>query len=771
MQSDPSSPVSTEVDRRRLPTKLRAYTLLNRLRAPAAILLALIAVYWKILLTSQYSFLDHPDGGNQILPWLNVQVYAIRHLSWMFWDPYTIGGQSLIGQVQPGVVSPFTFLLALFPLSPMGHVQIYSVHVWFVLIHFAGALFAYALFRDLHCPRSAAALGAIFYATAGFVGNIGWPQLLAPAIWAPLVFLFLLRSLRGRRPVANAALAGVALGASWLCGHHVPSLFLTLAVFGTAFTYVAVRPGFRVELLRRIGVLSITLVLISAAQILPAVEYGMLSLRWAPREHAWDSRISVAEHELSGLQPLDILHLILPASGTALADPFSGVVALSLIALAVWCAFRRAEVRLFCVLGICALLYSLPRHAVLYGFFYALVPMVEKAREPLVALSIFHFCAAALAAAGATVVVRGLSPSRNRVMIRGLLWFAGLTLGLFYLGMFLRPTVNSFIVEGDSRILMIAFVGALAAAAYRASELGFIRRTAAVAMLAGLIVIEQGNEVPWFWAHQDEIERAPSLKPLFETADVADFLNAQPKPLRVEWNHKDLEIDFADWNRIDALDTSGASQPLPVHRLGPWNDSVSHLYGVGYTISRAPDRPNQREIFSGKAGYKVFANPDALPRAWTVHRVMTLPNIDVAVDVVANGRADLRTSAVMTGDAPRVATCSAPDRVQSIDERLASVTVRVQMACEGLLVVGDNWYPGWRAAVDGHGSPIFVVDTAIRGVVVGPGTHEVTMTYRPWRIYIGLLMLAIGLGGAIRLAIRVEPDGVDVLHARAFEPV
>ena len=104
------------------------------------------------------------------------------------------------------------------------------MHVWYVLIHCAAGLFAYWFFVDLGCAAGPAVLGAIFYATGGFCGNTEWPQHLAPAIWAPLVFLFLLRSLRGRAPFKNAAWAGAALGMSWLCGHHAPSLALTYAV-------------------------------------------------------------------------------------------------------------------------------------------------------------------------------------------------------------------------------------------------------------------------------------------------------------------------------------------------------------------------------------------------------------------------------------------------------------------------------------------------------------------------------------------------------------
>ncbi len=751
-----------------LPVRVRRIA--SNVRAPLVILAGLVAVYWKLLLTKQYTFLEDPDGARQVLPWLDVQVHALRHFSWMLWDRYECAGQSLIGQVQPGVLSPFTFLLALFPVSSTGHIQVYWVHAWFVLIHFTAALFAYALFRDLHCPMPAAVLGAIFYGTAGYIGNTGWPQMLAAAIWAPLVFLFLLRTLRGRTPIRNAAFAGASLGASWLSGHHGPSICLTLAVFGTALTYLFMRPGFRMETLRRIGVMVAALALVSAAQVLPAIEYGKRSLRWTLGEHAWGDRIPIPEHEALGMKPVDLLHLFFPGGNGIYADPFVGVVALSLIAIAVWCAFQRREVRLFVVLGVCALLYSMPKNDVLYGFFYALVPMVEKAREPVMAFSIFHLCAAVLTAIGASVVLTGVDAHRGRAVIRVLLWFGGITLGLFYLDMYLRPTVTSYVVDADPRVGVIALLGVLAAAVYRASYLGYLRRTAAVGLLAVLIVIEQGNEAPWNWVHKNDTQRATYLKPLFETQDVADFLRKQPKPLRVEWNDKDIEFGFGDWNRIDAVYATGASVPTSLHRLGPWNDRVAQLYGVRYTISKAATRSAQQEIFSDPAGYKVFANPDALPRAWTVHQVVNAPNDQAAFDRVNSGSLDLRSAVVMRGTSPRVAACDG-DQIQSIDEQEAAVRVRVQMACQGLLVVSDNWYPGWRATVDGRGTAILLADQAIRAVAVGSGTHEVVMTYRPGTIYAGLLLLTLGLGLTLWLGRRSERDGADVLDAATIRSI
>jgi uncharacterized membrane protein YfhO len=72
--------------------------------------------------------------------------------------------------------------------------------------------------------------------------------------------------------------------------------------------------------------------------------------------------------------------------------------------------------------------------------------------------------------------------------------------------------------------------------------------------------------------------------------------------------------------------------------------------------------------------------------------------------------------------------------------------------------VSDNDYPGWHAEVDGKSAPIWNVNTVIRGVVVGPGRHQLAMKYRPFSVYFGLFCTLAGLAVAVFLQRRNE-DG------------
>ncbi|HEY1217602.1 MAG: YfhO family protein [Bryobacteraceae bacterium] len=731
-----------------------------RIWPPLLVVAGVVAVFWKLALTKQYTFLASPDLANQVMPWLGLQVEAIRHWSIVLWTPYEWFGQSLIGQVQPGVTSPFTFLLALAPLHD-GQIQIFYVQLWYVLIHCAAGLFAYWFFADLGCAAGPAVLAAIFYATGGFCGNTEWPQHLAPAIWAPLVFLFLLRSLRGRAPLKNAAWAGAALGMSWLCGHHAPSLALTYAVAGVGVA-AFFRRGVRAQAALRLGVLFGVMGLVAAVQALPAAEYGKLAKRWtATGALTWKDKVEYPEHADSGLGPTDLLHVVMPGGSGLRSDPFTGTVALSLAAIAVWSSFRRREVRMFVLLGVAALLYTMAKFDPLYGIMYTLGPLVEKSRAPIVTLSLFHFAMASLAALGANALISG-GAAHCRAVSKALLWFGGVTFGLFTLVTYLKPTVGSVLVDGDPRPGMIGLVALLAAGLYYAWFRGLLGRRWLFGLIALLIIIEQGNEVGWGWPHFRDTNHMTLVNALYETSDLAVFLRSQPGQKRLEINDKDVHFSFGDWYQIPAGHAMTASMLTATSELGGWwDDRVGRMYGMNYAVSRTPTHGGQQEVFTGKSGIKIWRTPDTFPRAWTVHQTFMVADDSVGGDNVRSPLFDLRKMAVTVKTQPALEQCGQEDRVTGFAENPSQVWVNVEMGCKGMLIVSDNWYPGWRAEVDGQPAEIWKVNTVIRGVVVPAGKHAVAMRYRPFSVYFGFVCTLLGLAAAVALQRRREKDGED----------
>jgi len=183
---------------------------LKRMRMPMLLLLITVLFFWRLTLTSQYTWLEGPDNARELLPWFQVQSEQWHNHGFPLWDPHTWAGQPIPGQVQLGTLNPLNWIMFSAPLSH-GRMRISTFHFFYVFIHYLAALFTYMLCRDLRLSRAASLLGGIAFGMGGFMGTVGFLQREMGALWIPLILLFFFRMLRGERTLANAAVSGALL--------------------------------------------------------------------------------------------------------------------------------------------------------------------------------------------------------------------------------------------------------------------------------------------------------------------------------------------------------------------------------------------------------------------------------------------------------------------------------------------------------------------------------------------------------------------------------
>jgi hypothetical protein len=273
--------------------------------AVALLLVIAMGFYWKLTLSRQFHWFDHPDMAYLEIPRLAFQAREIQQGRFPLWDPHLWAGQPLIGQTQPGPLFPLNLLFALLPLRD-GYPKFHLLNWYWAAIHFLGAFFFYLWARDLRLSRTAAVFAGCAFGFAGFVGSVAWLDVVNGAIWAPLLFLFLFRALRGGPlEASNAALGGLFLGVSWLSGHHECPILLSLAAGGTWLWAVwenwrRVRPASIF-----VGVSALT----AAVQLLPTLEFGRLSSRWVGLDRAleWSEKVPYTVQSLYSLRPKELL--------------------------------------------------------------------------------------------------------------------------------------------------------------------------------------------------------------------------------------------------------------------------------------------------------------------------------------------------------------------------------------------------------------------------------------------------------------------------------
>ena len=698
------------------------------LAGPALLLLITYLFFWKITLTDEYVWFDSPDIAYQVLPWYQLEAGEWREGRIALWDPYVWNGQPLIGQGQPGAAYPLNWLLFSAPLTN-GWMRQQYLNLFFVFIHFMAAWFCYLLCRDLNRSKLASIIAGCSYGFGGIMGSNDWPQMINGAVWAPLVLMFLLRVGRGAEPFANSAFAGASLGMAWLSGHHQVPIFISLAA---AFYWLYLILRLR-KIDWRIASLAIPFALmtfcVGALQTLPGFEYGSLAKRWVSVQEpiGWNEKVPYLVHDMFSSGPISVLGILFPGLSRG-AESYAGIVAFSLALAGFFARRRKIAVRVLAAIAVGGFLFALGGKVVEHGMLYAIVPMLEKARNPSMALVVFHAGLAPLLAFGVdSIAVRHMKPLRW-----GLLGGAAL-LYLLILGFVMA---QKFDLEG--RLLFAPFVALLLAGLMFMWSRGDVAAHVAKAGILALLLLELGNfTTANFLGKYDKSRTVRYTAGHSKNSDIVQFLQKVHQPFRINYDDQELPYNFGDWYGIETSGGYVASITENVQAFGMHDAPNRDLFAVDYDVRKTSNRAGQIEVFSGRSGLKVFKNPSAMPRAWIVHQVRS-------VEVKSMLPPEPRREATILGAAPQLATCQDEPRTEWTSRNASQIALRTESSCRGLLVIADTYYPGWRATVDGVRAKILEVNGAQRGVVIEAGIHKVEMSYRPTSVIAGAILTAFG---------------------------
>ncbi|MGI8745822.1 MAG: hypothetical protein ACR2NN_25250 [Bryobacteraceae bacterium] len=720
----------------------------HRLAFPLLILLIVAGFYWKLTLTKQYTWLGGPDIATQVLPWFEEEARQAQHHMFPLWDSHNWLGAPLLGQAQPGAAYPLNWLLFLIP-ETHGHIRPIALQWYFIAIHYMAALFCYLLCRDLGCSRVASLVGGLIFSLAAYVGTSDWPQMVNGAVWAPLVLLFLLRSLSPSQPalraIANAALSGACLGIAWLSGHHQVPVFITLTAGGVWLYYILRDGHIHWTVLLRAAVMAVFMVLVGALQTIPAQEYGHLAMRWvsAAEPVGWSDPVPYLVHKNFSLTLISLFAIVFPGMNHH-ADPYIGVVALGFALLGIALCWRLHAVKLFAAIAMGGLAYSLGQNSVFQGLLYGLLPLVDKARVPSMAVVVFGLGAAVLAAFGVESFALQSDSIWERRIGNGLLGFALLTFILFLGTLFMQKLSW----DAEDRVLIAPFVALLLAALLYAWRTGNLDRRQAAPLLILLLLLELGNNSGYAFADRSEPKTQVFLNQVRGNGDLAEFLHKQPGPFRVEMATDAISPNWGEYHNFDVVLANGASVATNVFALEWHTWQARFLLGVRYTLGG--DKPpfgDSREMYQGTSGIKVFENPSVFPRAWAVHEIIPVKKLSDGMDILRDHLDDLRHKAFSLKNIPAIPACSAPDDVSIPSYKSEVVTIRANMGCDGMVVISDAFFPGWGARVDGKPAEIYEVDGPLRGVLVPQGSHQLTMRYRPASVYLGAALTLLGIAG------------------------
>jgi hypothetical protein len=719
----------------------------QRLLAPAILLAICVGFYWRLTLSGQYTWLDGNDLAYQVLPWYQFQAGEWSAGRPPLWDPYHWAGQPLIGQAQPGAAYPPNWLLFLLP-PRNGWIRHTHLNWYFVLIHWQAMLFAYLLCRDVKCSRAASMFGGVVFGLGGYMGVIDWPQMLNGAAWAPLVVLFALRIARGERVLASGVFAGTFLGISLLSGHHQAPVFVALIAGGLCLWRFLSAPSRRLRTALATLLLGVFAALCGGLQVLPAIEYGRLSVRWVGVTDpvGWGEKVPYLVHSQFSASIAGVFGLVISGFQTHLGL-FSGVVAVALATVAVMRTWSDVSTRALAAGAALALVFTWGNYTFLHGLLYSLIPWVEKARTPQMAGIAVNVLLAPLAAMG---LERALDASGDwaRRVSRALAIF-GAALLLLTVGLALgagRP------VDSNSSFAVAAVAAMLLAALLAGRAGGHLSARALTTAVFVIALVELSGLTAFSFAAVTDENATKAVAGLARTGGVAEFLRSGELPARVDVSNEDVPQNFGDFVGLESAAGYLASLTRNVHVLQSHDPRMRELLGVRWVVASKPPVEGQAPLFEDPNGLKVYERQGTLPRVWTVHQAGRFASAAEIAGKIRGGEIDPRATAPMLSDPPPLERCEG-DAARLVEWTPGRVVIAASMVCRGMLVLAETWFPGWVAEVDGAPAEIHEVYAALRGVVLNEGSHLVEMRYRPRSVLWGGLMTLAGLVLAIGVSI------------------
>lgn len=657
------------------------------------------------------------------------------------WNPGACSGIPLLATLQVGVFYPANWLSI--GLGAEAGLSL-SMYLHCVL----GGWFACWAFRAGGSEWPSSAFGGVLFVFACVVGETGFPAQAAAIVWLPWLVLCVERI--AREPSLRWWVGLAAGTALQLLAGFPQFVLLSFYLVGAWAVVVVFEQGPVLSAGRRrtLGAMAVAVALgvgLAGVQLGPSLELAGESVRAETLEEAEVHYLGSDVPSLAGL----LRNAVDPAPRRLTFDygpgaGYLGVAAIFLGAAGLVAGRRRRSSWLLVVVAVVSLLLSdgyRGAAADLYRL-YAATPGGALFRTPERFRLLYLFCVIALAVRGFDELARGF-PSlagsgrsvRGRVLV----------------GLALLAIADVVVILGPIKVVWrVGVLLVLVSLVLRRPESESLRRFAAVACL-GFVVLDLGLAV----GHHGFFRRFPTAF-------------AEPPPTRFVsggGNQIDSALvarlgNGAGYGRVELLrfmPKLGAGELAGLRRVTCFEPLVPAQWpalfaalgssgGSGLATIWPDAHPGFYDVASvgriampGRGGVvRIDENPDALPRAYLVERVVQMSQAEIFAQLAA-GELDYRGQVALEVDPGwSIAPGDGEPGEATISSYAAGrVVVDVRSARDAVLVLTDSHYPGWRATVDGEEVGIVRANGLFRAVAVPAGSHRVAFEYAPTSLRVG----------------------------------
>ncbi len=708
-----------------------------------------------------------------------IQMHTIDFLkkgSLPLWNSTVLAGTPLFANFQSAAFSPTNFFYFILP-------KFFAWTAQIIAQPFLAAVFLYLLLRNFGVSKLSSVAGGLFYAFAGFLTIwLQWNGHTLVAAFFPLEILFVKKWLESQKFLWGFLLS-LVLALQIFSGYPQIILYEFLAFFLLVLV-------FNRDLFKDIGKifkLSLFLTLgvgLAAVQILPGLEL----LRWSQRS------AETVLNEWAFLPPQLLITFLAPdyfgnhatqnywgPADYTLTTGFSGVVVITL-ALVGFLTGRKNKVISFGVsLVVLSLAIAFPNPISVWFKESGFLGLQAASAHRGLVLSNLGF--AILAAFGLDALFQkriGWRESLRAFYIPGILLLS-FTIGTYFAMSWLKiqPNGEELAIRAITNLMvglknLILPIMILSTTAILMGLSFYLKRFNKI-FIGILIVVGLFELFRFGW----KFTPFSPKEFIFPNTPVLTFLQSQQKPFRVAAEDV-VPINMMMPYGIETIEGYDAVYPLryakylavlnsgqleadPMGRYGSVSNVNSRLFDLvngKYILVRKVDKtgkpdvtgqipekfqtPTLEKVFEDKT-VVVLENTKVFPRAFFVSNWESRIDSQGVLSDLTSSDFPLNQRIILEENFNEFSQSPQNNSQVKFSGNLEE-NIEVQTENPGFLFISNNFYPGWKASVDGAETKIYLADYTFQAIPINKaGTHVVRLSYTSQSFKLGAVISLISL--------------------------
>lgn len=697
-----------------------------------------------------------PDIITQIYPWKKLTIDTWKMGQIPLWNPYSFTGTSHLANYQSAVLSPFNLLFFIFPF----------VDAWTLLVllqPLLAGVFTYIFARSVLLSKPASLICSVSFMFCGFLTTwMGYATLGYAILFLPLT-LYAIEMFYKTKQTRYRTIIIFSIPLSFFSGHFQISLYFLIFIIAY-FLYKFIQEDNRKISLEIIFAV-ISGLLISAIQIVPSIEAYTQALRSTIFEKGevipWQYLPTLLAPDFFG-NPVTRNDWF---GHYAEWNAYIGVIPLL---LAFYAILNRKNLQTLFFLT-CSFL------AILLAFDTPLLNALISLRIPVLSTSaasriivLYSFCFAVLAGIGFDALVENIKSKNKRHMYVHILLTSLIFLLLWSIVQF-KLFISTEKISISKSNLILPTILAFCFSFTTLVSLFYRKR---VVLLLSLLLLFTAFDMVRFvtkWMPFD-----PKML-VFPQIPVTKYFSSISNYDRVIGN---LGGEATIYYKLPSLEGYDAVYPK---RYGEFIASLSdgkiknayrsvvlfpkdgkyslqalQLLGVRYVIHKISDDHKGwtfpfwiypagmfTQVYKDEA-YEVYKNNNAFPRVFLAQKYEIASDNQKIIDRLFAKDFPLQQKVLLEEDPHYSLTSSGNAKI--IQYTPNNVVITTNIKGNSLLILTDNYYPGWQAFVDGTETKIFRADYTFRAIAVSQGSHIIKFSYNPFSFRIGLYLSLLGMG-------------------------